>query len=53
MEQILKQIELFEHKYIFRGVSNKNFKMIPSLLRVDAVDDYGNYYEEFLNNAVI
>lgn len=57
MEQILKQIELFEHKYIFRGVPNKNFKMIPSLLRVDALDDavvdYGNYYEEFLNNAVI
>lgn len=53
MEQILKQIELFEHKYIFRGVSNKNFKMLPSLLRNDALNDYGNYYKEFLNNAVI
>lgn len=53
MDDILKQIDLFEHKFIFRGVPNKKFKMIPSLLRNDAVDDYGNYYEEFLNNAVL
>lgn len=53
MDDILKQIDLFEHKFIFRGVPNKKFKMIPSLLRNDAVDDYGNYYEEFINNAVL
>lgn len=53
MDDILKQIELFEHKYIFRGVPNKKYKMLPSLLRNDALNDYGNYYKEFLNNAVI
>ena len=38
---------------LFRGVPNKEYKMIPSLLREDAVNDYGNYCEEFLNNAIL
>ena len=51
MNKIIEIINKHNSKFIYRGVPNKDYKLLPSLHRdpsLGGVGDYGNFYEDFI-----